>query len=105
MISVILALVLPALYWEQGPETSSTLREAGVEFDVVPELVETPTRPLADGRGGIAAIAGNLRGLPVAVRQVRALAERYGSQILYSHNTWSHYVSAFAVRSAQHVRP
>lgn len=36
MISVILALVLPALFWEQGPETAPTLREAGVNCVHVP---------------------------------------------------------------------
>lgn len=74
------------------------LREAGIEFDVVPELIETPTRRRPDGRGGLAAIAANLYGLPRAARQIRSLAGRHGVRVLYSHNTWSHYVAAAAGR-------
>ncbi len=81
------------------------LREAGVEFDVVPELVETPTRPHPDGRTGLGAVAANLRGLPRAVRRIRELADRHGSRILYSHNTWSHYVAAVAARLRSPAHP
>ncbi len=78
------------------------LRGIGVEFDVVPELIETPTRPRADGREGIAALVANLRDVPRAARRIRELARRHGSALLYSHNTWSHYVAAAAAR---HARP
>lgn len=36
MISLVLALVLPALLWEQGPETAGALKQAGVECIHVP---------------------------------------------------------------------
>jgi glycosyltransferase involved in cell wall biosynthesis len=81
------------------------LRAAGVEFDVVPELLETPTRPRPDGRSGLAAVAGNLLGLSRAVSRIRELGDRHGSRILYSHNTWSHYVCAFAARRTPHSAP
>jgi len=72
------------------------LGAAGIQFDVVPELVETPTRPRPDGRTRVGAVAANLRGLPAAARRIREIARRHGSRILYSHNTWSHYVAAIA---------
>ena len=77
-------------------------RGAGVQFDVVPELVETPTRPRPDGRTRVGAVAANLRGLPAAARHIREIAQRHGSRILYSHNTWSHYVCALAALRTSH---
>ncbi len=74
------------------------LRDAGVAVDVVPELIETPSRPRPDGRTGALALAANLLGLRRAVGAIRDLGRRHGAQILYSHNTWSHYVCATAGR-------
>ncbi len=75
---------------------TSWLRDAGIRYDVVPELIETPTRRRADGRRGPAAVVANLAGLPRAARRVRLIARREGSRVLYSHNTWTHYVAAAA---------
>ncbi len=81
------------------------LRDAGIAFDVVPELIETPTRRRPSGTSGVAAIAANLAGLPRAAWRIRRLAERHGIGLLYSHNTWSHYVTAAAARLAVHQAP
>jgi glycosyltransferase involved in cell wall biosynthesis len=77
------------------------LRRDGVPYTVVPTLIETPTRQRADGRMGLRAAVSNLAGLADAVRSVAALADRERAQVIYSHNTWSHYVAAFA--RAPHV--
>jgi glycosyltransferase involved in cell wall biosynthesis len=81
------------------------LRKAGVAYDVVPELIETPTRRRADGRDGVRAVAANLRGLPRAARHIRSLARQHGSRVLYSHNTWGHYVAAAAAASLRRAAP
>jgi glycosyltransferase involved in cell wall biosynthesis len=86
-----------AVVHREAPFTT-WLRDAGVECDVVPDLIETPTRRRADGRNGVVGLVANLVGLRRAARQISALAERHGSRVLYSHNTWGHYVTAGATR-------
>ncbi len=81
------------------------LSESGIDYDVVPELIETPMRRRPDGRAGFAAVAANVRGLPLAARSIASLIDRHGSQVLYSHNTWGHYVCAAAARRARRASP
>ncbi len=72
------------------------LRAAGIPYDVVGELIETPTRPRADGRTGARGIVANLAGLPAAARRVAAIAREHDAAVLYSHSTWAHYTCASA---------
>ncbi len=80
------------------------LRQAGIERDVVPELIETPTRRRPDGRKGLSAALANLRGLPAAAAKIASLADRHACEVIYSHNTWGHYVAAAAARSLRSRR-
>ncbi|MGE5357850.1 MAG: glycosyltransferase family 4 protein [Bacteroidales bacterium] len=72
------------------------LRQAAVPNTVLPTLIETPTRRRDDGATGLRASLENLAGLPSAVRAVRTLAAAVHADVIYSHNTWSHYVAAIA---------
>jgi glycosyltransferase involved in cell wall biosynthesis len=74
---------------------SQRLRALGVGLEVVPELVETPTRP-RPGAGAAGAALRNAADLARAVVKLRALARAQEADLLYGHTTWSNLCCAAA---------
>ncbi len=91
-----------AVVHREAPLTES-LHAAGVPYDVVPQLLETPTRPRDDRRSGVRAIVTNIGGVPTAARTVANIARQHGAAVLYSHNTWAHYTCSLAAVTLRHT--
>ena len=76
------------------------LRDAGIDYDVVPELIETGLRGSAPDDQGLGALIRNLREAPRAIRRIREIARGVGATVLYGHGTWSCYLVAAIGRHA-----
>jgi glycosyltransferase involved in cell wall biosynthesis len=95
------ALVEPVVVVHREGPLAEQLRSSARVY-VVPELVETPTRPRAQHF----AFARNCADLLRAVHRLREIAAAERAELLYGHTTWSNLVAAWAApgRTVWHIR-
>jgi glycosyltransferase involved in cell wall biosynthesis len=95
------ARVCPVVVVHRESPLTARLEHAGVPYRVIPELVETPTRPRSKSGRPLARprdVTRNLLDLARAVGRVRALARELDADVLYGQTTWSNLVAAAAAR-------
>jgi hypothetical protein len=90
-------VTVAAAVLQRAGRLADDIARGGVPIHIVPELIETLDRD-ASGRHSLGAVHRNLRGLPTAVRSLRAIAEKHGASVYYAHGSWPNHVTAAAAR-------